>query len=116
MSCYSGFSEFVGAQQRRDHVDRHAQRGGGVDQTHDHGSDPAQKGGVGGEQAEYDQTAGDVEDIGHGSSPVEDETAPGRGGFRLSRDQDAHVFDGADHLPDPLRDRCGTGGRGVKET
>jgi hypothetical protein len=37
MSLFLLDSEAVGAQQRSDHVDRDGERGGAVDQLHDHG-------------------------------------------------------------------------------
>jgi hypothetical protein len=59
--------EPVGAQQRGDHVGGDHQRAGGVDQFDHHRSDPLQQDGVGDKRAEDGKTAGDVDQVGHGT-------------------------------------------------
>jgi hypothetical protein len=57
--------EFVGAQQRGDHVRGDHERAGRVDQSDHHGSDPLQQEGVGDKSAEDGKAAGDVDQVGH---------------------------------------------------
>jgi hypothetical protein len=56
-------SEVFGAQQGREHVDRHADGGGDVEDGDDHGSHAPEQDGVDGEQREHRRACRDKDEI-----------------------------------------------------
>jgi hypothetical protein len=59
-------SEVFGAQQGREHVDRHGDGGGDVDDGDDHGSDPPEQGGEDREESKHRRAERDVDEV-HGN-------------------------------------------------
>jgi hypothetical protein len=70
-------SEVFGAQQGREHVDRHADGGGDVDDGEDHRSDPPEQDGEDGEQGEHRHPNRDIDKV--------HRTAPDSGAVPISR-------------------------------
>jgi hypothetical protein len=56
-------SEVFGAQQGREHVERHADGGGYVDDGEDHRSDAPQQDGEAGEQGEHRRSERDIDEV-----------------------------------------------------
>jgi hypothetical protein len=61
-------SEVFGAQQGREHVDRHRDRGRDVDDGENHGSDPPEQDGEAGEQREHRRAECEIDEV-HGLAP-----------------------------------------------
>jgi hypothetical protein len=62
-------SKVFGAQQGREHVERHTGGGDDVDDGKDHGSDSPEQDGVDAEQREQSHAGHDVDKV-HGSAPI----------------------------------------------
>jgi hypothetical protein len=62
-------SEVFGAQQGREHVERHTGGGDDVDYSEDHGSDSPEQDGVDAEQREQSHAGHDIDKV-HGSAPI----------------------------------------------
>jgi hypothetical protein len=77
-------SEVFGAQQGREHVERHGDRGGDVDDGEDHRSDAPQQDGEDGEQGEHRRPERDIDEV-HGLAPNSGATLVSRVAIKMRR-------------------------------